>query len=194
MQINFKEFSKDIKKYIKPSKKPYIIGIAGGSGSGKSLIAKKIAQTLNSKELSMDNYINGNKIKKTENWDLPGIWNLNLIKKNLDKLKKGESIEKPVYNFSKHCSETVEHFIPSKIIILEGLYALHPLLRSNIDLKIFIEADEKTRLQRRINRDTKERGRLKEKIIEKWNKTVQPTFIKYILPEKQKADLIITNN
>jgi uridine kinase len=194
MVVSCKKFLKKIQEYIKPEEKPFIIGVAGGSGSGKTFISEKIAQKFRTKILSIDDYIIGEKIKQQDNWDLPEIWNLELLQKHLSQLKKGKIIQKPSYNFSKHQTQNLIPFPPQEIIILEGLHSLNPVLLPFLNFKIFIDSAESVRLNRRISRDTKERGRTKSQIIKKWNSTVQPTYLTHILPQKNNANLTILNN
>jgi len=195
MQIQIKDFLKEINSYIEKDKEFFIIGIAGGSGSGKSFLADKIKEKLSeSVALNMDDYIIPEKVSSLDNWDLPEIWNLDLFRKHLLELKKGNVIEKPVYNFVEHQIKICEKFKSGRVIIVEGLYALHEKIVDLIDLKIFVDADEDVRLNRRIKRDATLRGRTKEEVLKKWNETVEPTYRKMILPEKDKADIVVVNN
>ncbi len=195
MKLSYEEFIQKITKYISPDNFPYVVAVAGSSGSGKTFIAKEIAKQIpDSKFLSMDDYIIEEKIKSNENWDLPENWNIELLKKHLIKIHKNNVIEKPIYNFSSHQEEGKEKFAPSKVIIIEGIYAFYDSLSEFIDLKIFVDADEKIRLKRRIARDIKERGRIKEKVLQKWNATVEPTYLKFVKPQMSKADYIVINN
>lgn len=104
------KFLKNIKDYVKIGKTPFIISIAGGSGSGKTFIANLIAEKLNAEVLTMDDYIIPEKIKSSENWDSSDNWNLELLKEHLIKLKKKEKIKKPIYNFKKQSNSTFEDF------------------------------------------------------------------------------------
>jgi len=192
MKIKFDNFLNNINQYIKVNNPSFIIGIAGGSGSGKTYIAKNIAEKISGIILSMDDYIKDKREYKNENWDLPQAWKFELIKKHLIELKNKNKIKKPVYDFSTGYIKTYEDVKPSSIIILEGNFALSKEFVDLLDLKIFIDIDEKTRLNRRLKRDIIERGRTKEKILKNWNQFVQPMYLKYIEPQKKKADLIIS--
>ena len=195
MKLSYEEFIQKITKYISPDNFPYVVAVAGSSGSGKTFIAKEIAKQIpDSKFLSMDDYIIEEKIKSNENWDLPENWNIELLKKHLIEIHKNNVIEKPNYNFSSNQEKGKEKFTPSKVIIIEGIYAFYDSLSEFIDLKIFVDADEKIRLKRRIARDIKERGRIKEKVLQKWNATVEPTYLKFVKPQMSKADYIVINN
>lgn len=191
MRVSFSEFYNRITKLIKPDKKIYIIGIAGGSGSGKSFIAKKISESFPALIIRMDDYYVRGKFK--DNKDIPEALNLELIKQNLVDLKKGKEIEKPVYTFGLH-KDSIEKIKAKSVIILDGIFALNSLFINQLDFKIFVDAEESIRLSRRITRDIDERGFTKEHVLKRWSESVQPMYLKYVLPQKEKADLIIENN
>jgi len=193
MKIDFDNFIKNIKSYINIKNTPFIIAIAGGSGSGKSFIAKKIEEKIGGKVLSMDDYILEEKGKEIGQWDLPEVWDLKRLKGDLIRLRKKEAIKKPIYNFVNSSEKKQEEFF-NDFVIFEGNYALIEIFDNLTNFKIFIDAEEIVRLNRRIERDSKERGKTREKIVEQWNKFVQPMYKKYIEPQKRNADLIILNN
>jgi uridine kinase len=112
----------------------------------------------------------------------------------LKDLKKNKTVKMPDYNFSIHNRIGYKDFSPGKVIILEGIFALMKEFTDLLDLKVFIDADEEIRLNRRIKRDMTERGVTKEKVIKQWNKDVIPSHNKYVLPTRQTADVIIVNN
>lgn len=186
--LNINKVKKRINE-LKKEKKIVIIGIAGGSSSGKTYLAKK----LNEEILSMDDYFKGIKYIKDGNFDKPSALDLNLLRKQLIKLRNNKNIKKPVYDFKTHSRIGYEIFKPSKVIILDGLYALHKKIADLIDLKIFVDSSEKSRLERRIKRDVKFRGRTKESVIKQWNESVEKMFKLYILPTKKYADIVIKN-
>lgn len=190
MIISFSEFSNKIKELIKPNKSSYIIGVAGGSGSGKTFIAKKISENFPSTIIKIDDYYIRGICK--DNKDTPEALNLDLLKKHIKILKQKEEIEKPVYTFGLKKDYT-EKIKPENIIIVEGLFALSEIFSKEIDLKIFVDADEKIRFERRLVRDIKERGYSKENVIQRWNETIEPMYKRYVIPQKEKADLIIFN-
>lgn len=193
-KTTYKKFLENLNSYIKKDKDIFVIGIAGGSGSGKSHIARQIMKRLDgAKALNMDDYILEDEVSKTSNWDTPNIWDLDLLEEHLKMLHDGKEIEKPIYDFTTHLGGKFEKFTSAKILVVEGLYAFHEKLMDYVDLKIFIDADEKLRFKRRLKRDISKRGRTKEKVIKKWKESVQPTYLRYILPLKRKADLIIVN-
>ncbi|MCD6500799.1 uridine kinase [bacterium] len=162
-----------IKELIEKGKGVVIIGIAGGSGSGKGYVAVAISKATGAKIFLMDDYYIGIDKMKDRNFDCPSAFEMSLLKKHLKLLKKGKVIRKPVYNFVIRKRVRYESYFPSKVIIVEGLFALNRALRGELDLKVFVEAPEKLRLQRRMNRDIKERGRTKESVLWQWLKSVK---------------------
>jgi len=183
----------EITKNLKKEKPVVLIGIAGGSGSGKGHVAKILSQKLKGKILSMDDYYLGIDKVKNGNFDSPKALDLKMLKEHLSCLKQGKAVKKPVYDFKIRKRIGFVRFEPSKVMILEGLFALHKLLRNELDLKIWVEASEKTRLKRRIERDVKERSRSKESVVAQWKTWVQPMFKKFVEPQKKHADIIIIN-
>ena len=189
------ELEKGVKKVnsiineILKKKKIVIVSIAGGSASGKTYVAKNV----DGKVLSMDDYYIGIKRMKDHNFDKPSALDLRLLKKHLHELKKNKTIKKPIYNFKAHSRSGYEKFKPAKVIIIEGLFALNEILRNKVDLKVFIEMPEKKRLKWRIMRDVKERGRTRDSVIKQWRETVQPNYLKYVLPTKRYADIMLIN-
>lgn len=198
IKTTLKKFLTNISKYIQPTQKPYLIAITGGSGSGKTYIANQILTKLTNNYqtilISQDDYIIDRDKYKSKNWDIPNSWDLKKFKQDLLKLKHNQPIIKHTYNFKIGKKENPKTLQPKEIIIIEGNYTLHNSIKNLINLKIFIHTDKKIRLQRRIKRDTKERGRTKEQILVKWNNYVQPMYEKYIQPQIKNADIIIKNN
>ncbi len=177
-----------------------IIAIAGGSASGKSSIVKYIDDYFKDDltVIGHDNYykahddINFEQRSKL-NYDYPGAFDNDLFYKDLVKLQAGKSIKMPTYDYRIHTrsSETVT-INPTKIILIEGILVLEDKRIRNItDTKVFIDADSDIRLQRRILRDTKERDRSLESVLEQFIKQVKPMHEKYVEPTKKYADIII---
>lgn len=190
--INVVEFLADIGDHLKIEKKPFILGIAGGSGSGKSYISKRILEHVEGKILSVDDYYkNGS---EGCNFDVPRQLDLELLREHLEMLQKGETIKKPIYDFKTHSRIGEEDFKVEGVIILEGLFALNNLFIDILDFRIFVEAPEEVRLERRMKRDVLERGRTGESVLKQWKETVEPNFVKHILPQKEIADLLILNS
>ncbi len=194
MKITAKELLENLNTYIKVDKKPFIIGVAGGSGSGKSFIARKICEKIKDCVLiSMDDYIIPEKILSSSNWDLPDNWDLDKIRKNIFDLHSGKKIEKPVYDFSAHLISSQETVKPCRVIIIEGIYALHSIFQDFLDFRIFIDASENVRLERRIKRDIAKRGKTEKSVREKWRESVQPVYVEKVVLQKQVADVVVLN-
>jgi uridine kinase len=192
-QLSFTEGLKKAKEKInelKKKKQVVLVAIAGSSCSGKSLFARKLGE----KTISMDDYYLGiDLMKNKDNFDEPSAMDLKLLKRHLLKLKKGESVEKPLYDFKTHKRKGFEELCSPQVLVVEGLFVLHPLLVDLFDLRIWIEASERKRLQRRLKRDTKERGWKRKEILAQWSKTVQPMYLLHVAPTKKKADLVVKN-
>ncbi len=182
--------------------KPYIIGIAGGSGSGKSTFTNRIKAKFgdNVAVLYHDNYYKRQDDVPFEervkvNYDHPDSLETDLLTEHLEALKRGEKIESPVYDFSKHnrAKETIV-IEPKAVIIVEGILLFNDeRLRELCDLKIYVEADADERILRRIIRDTEERGRDIRGIITQYLTTVKPMHYLYVEPTKAFADIVINS-
>jgi len=178
-----------------------IIGIAGGTGSGKSTVVRKILERLPAGEvviLPQDSYYRDSGHLPLEerleiNFDHPDSIEFELLVKHLKELKKGKTIDQPIYSYLT-CTRAAET-IPNKpchVIIVEGILILsNPELRKMMDLKVFVDADADDRLMRVINRDIIERGRSVNKVMERYECTVKPMHLQFIEPSKRFADLII---
>ncbi|WP_455673247.1 uridine kinase [Phocaeicola sp.] len=178
-----------------------IIGIAGGTGSGKTTVVKKIIDSLPKNEvvlLPQDSYYKDSSHVPVEerqniNFDHPNAFEWDLLSKHVSMLKKGEAIEQPVYSYltCTRQSETI-HMEPKEVVIIEGILALSDKkLRSLMDLKIFVDADPDERLIRVIQRDVVERGRTAEAVMDRYMRVLKPMHIEFIEPCKRYADLII---
>ncbi|RLD64602.1 MAG: uridine kinase [Bacteroidetes bacterium] len=178
-----------------------IIGIAGGTGSGKTTVVKKIVDSLPNGEvavLSQDSYYRDNSDMPLEerqkiNFDHPKALEFGLLIDHLKKLKEGISIEEPIYSYltctRSHETETV---FPKKVIIVEGILILtNKELRDLFDIKVFVHADPDDRLIRVIKRDTIERGRSVDVVLDRYHKSVKPMHEEFIEPSKTYADLIL---
>ena len=178
-----------------------IIGIAGGTGSGKTTIVRKITDAFFSGEvvvIPQDSYYKDNKGIPLEqrqkiNFDHPDSIEFSLLIKHLQELKSGKSIEMPLYSYltSLRLDDTVL-VKPSEVVIVEGILMLaNPDLRNMLDIKVFIDADADDRLERVIKRDIIKRGRTVTDVLQRYNETVKPSHLQFIEPLKQYADIII---
>jgi uridine kinase len=181
--------------------KMMIIGIAGGSGAGKTTVARTIAERLGKENvayLSQDWYYNDRsnmtlKEREKENLDHPKAFDTKLLVSHLNLLRQGMPIEVPVYDYSIHSrtSDTV-NMTPKSVAILEGILVLAiEELRSILDFKVFVDADPDIRLIRRLERDIKERGSTYESTIQRYLSTVKPMYDAFIEPSKRYADIIV---
>ena len=180
-----------------------IIGIYGGTGSGKTTIVNMIASHFSSNDIeiiSQDSYYKDNSDISYEdrcklNFDHPDAIDFNLLHKHIKNLRKGETVEQPIYDFKIHnrLKKTIQ-IKPKKILILEGILIMcHAEIRSIFDLKIFINANSKTRMERRIKRDIVERGRNRDEVLKRYIETLKPMHEKFIEPTKIYANYIIEN-
>ena len=181
-----------------------LIGISGGTGSGKTTISKKIISKLNKDDITLiqlDSYYkNINHLsydKRSEtNFDHPNALDFDLLKKHMRKISNGSMIKLPIYNFKTHKrSKKTKNIFPTKIIILEGIHSLFDQsIRSLMNIKIYIDADDDFRIIRRLKRDINSRNRSFDSVINQYYSTVRPMHIKFVEPVKKFADIIITNN
>ena len=178
----------------------YIIGIAGGSGSGKSTFAKRLCELYPQTValVSCDNYYLPHselsfEERKHLNYDSPDAFEFSLMVEQILALKRGEAVDCPVYDFTKHTrSDDVIHIEPKPIIIIDGILIFsNPELRDAMDMKIYVECDADERILRRVRRDTRERGREIDDIIEQYLATVKPMHNAHVEPTKAFADIII---
>jgi uridine kinase len=182
----------------------FIIGITGGSGSGKSSIVNAIAEGFDKNQLtvlSQDRYYNpldhlSPKERSVQNFDHPSAFDYDLLEEHLHELKKGNTIPAPVYSFVKETREPETDLIsPTPILLLEGILLMnHPKIKSMVDLWIYIDTDEDHRLMRRVLRDTSERGQELTKVFRRYTEQVKPMHQNYIETSKSEADIIINNN
>ena len=178
-----------------------IIGIAGGTGSGKTTVVNKIIERLAEKDvtiLSQDAYYRDNSDLPLEerqkiNFDHPDALEFELLAENIRKLKRGETVEQPIYSYLS-CTRAVETttIIPRKAIIVEGILILWPKeLRKLMDIKIFVDCEADVRLSRVIHRDMVERGRDVQTVLQRYEDTVRPSHLQFIEPTKRYADIIV---
>jgi len=181
----------------------YIVGIAGGSGSGKTTFTKKVIERLNSEDvaiLSMDSYYLPKQPEANQtdtgkaNFDHPEAFDWELLFEHLYTLKSGKPIKSPIYDFtmSKRVSNKSTNIYPTKILVFEGIFALYDKrIREISDIKCFLNVDADIRFIRRLHRDIQDRGRSMNSVISQYYETVRPMYQKYLHPQKQFADFII---
>lgn len=178
-----------------------IIGIAGGTGSGKTTVVNKIIKRLSEKDvaiLSQDSYYHDNKHLTIEerqklNFDHPDAIEFELLTEHIKRLIRGESIEQPIYSYLT-CTRSTETVTinPRKVIIIEGILCLsNKELRKLMDIKIFVDCEADMRLSRVIQRDILERGRDVHQILRRYEETVRPSHLQFIEPTKRYADIIV---
>lgn len=181
-----------------------IIGIAGGTGSGKTTVVNQIIEELKNEEvdvISQDSYYQDTshlniEQRKKINFDHPKSIDFDLLVAHLKDLKAGKNIQQPVYSFKDHnrTSETIE-IEPRKVIIVEGILILtHPEIREMFDIKIYVHADSDERLIRRLKRDIADRGRDLDEVLNRYQTTLKPMHQQFIEPTKEFADIIIPTN
>lgn len=182
---------------------PFLIGIAGGTGSGKTYIAKELQKADPARVLIMshDNYYKDHsdiplEQRKTLNYDEPAALDENLFAEQLAALKRGETVNAPQYDFSTHTRKPEFKTIqPLPVVIVEGILILtDPKVRDLLDLTIFIDVEPDIRLARRLERDVGDRDRTFEESLNQYLTSAQPMHDKYVEPGKEEADLIINNN
>lgn len=195
------ETKNEIKNHNKT--KMLVIGIAGGTGSGKTTVVNNILRDLNAESvivISQDNYYKDHLDLSFEerskiNFDHPRSIDFELLKEHVAALKSGASVEQPVYSFITHSrkEETILTH-PQSVIIVEGILVLTDAeLRDLFDVKIFVHADSDERLIRRVRRDIQERGRDLDEVLTRYQKTLKPMHQQFIEPSKNFADIIIPN-
>ena len=181
--------------------KPLVIGVAGGTGSGKSTFARKVAAALDASSVAfvdMDAYYNDYSHlsideRRRINWDHPDAFDWDLLLAQLGALAARQPIEKPEYDFVHHLrAERTVHVPAAEVVVVDGILLLSdPRARSLCDVKVFVDAEADVRLIRRMRRDLVERGRPLEEIIDQYLTTVQPMHLEFVEPSKRYADVIV---
>ncbi len=182
--------------------KIFLIGIAGGSGSGKTTFAKKVMKgirNLDSCLLHMDSYYLHTQPQTNytssgkPNFDHPNSFDWDLLREHLSDLKAGRSIKCPIYDFKNSArTDQYEEIGPCRVVLFEGIFALYDQeIRNLLDIKCFLHVDSDIRFTRRLHRDVKERGRSLESVIAQYYDTVRPMYQKYLDPQRQYADFTV---
>lgn len=178
-----------------------LIGIAGGTASGKTLVARRIHEALGSKRVAIlkqdSYYCNLEHLPYEEraqtNFDHPDAFDTPLLVHNLSELLGGHAIEEPIYDFTRHLrSDQTRRVEPPTVIVLEGILILAEAeLRELMDIKVYVDTDADVRLVRRLRRDVEERGRTVQSVLEQYETSVRPMHLQFIEPSKRYADIII---
>ena len=181
--------------------RPLLIGIAGGTGSGKSTVARNVAAALGSSEVAfieMDAYywdlaqmpVDD---RNQANFDHPGAFDLDLLAQHLAALSEGQAVDMPVYDYRQHIrAPETRRVAPGEVVVVDGILLFaDERVRRALDVKVFVDADADIRLVRRIQRDVAERGRSLESILAQYLATVQPMHLQFVEPSKRYADIIV---
>ena len=183
------------------SDKPYMIGVAGPSCSGKTVLAKELKRRLSAETIviGMDSYYRDLSAldpadREKHNFDAPESLDWELLTAQMQSLAQGIEIEKPVYGFSTHTrTDRTEKLVPREFVVIEGLFALYNgEVRKLLGTKVFIEAGDEVCLERRIERDMRERRRTRESVIAQYDGTVRPMYLRHVYPTSSHADIIVS--
>jgi len=181
--------------------KPILIGIAGGSGSGKTTIARKIqerCQGFSTLLFQLDHYYRDlAHLDPTErdkiNFDHPDSLEMGLLEKHVSQIANGDAIDRPTYEFASHTrSSKVVKLEPADVVIVDGIFALYsPQIRKHLDCSIFVDVSDDVRFIRRLRRDVDERGRTNDGVIKQYLSSVKPMHDQFVAPTKHLADLVV---
>jgi uridine kinase len=183
------------------SGRPYVVGIAGGTGSGKTTVAERLAGAMPAGRcvtIDHDAYYRDQghlppAARADVNYDHPSALDSGLLAEHLRELRAGHAVEVPIYDFATHTRRTQTRPVaPASVIIVEGILVFaDPALREQMDIRIFVDTDSDIRLMRRIRRDLEERGRTFQSVRDQYYATVRPMHIEHVEPSKRWADLIL---
>jgi uridine kinase len=180
---------------------PVVIGVAGGSGSGKTTVVRRIVESLGNDQVTVlehDRYYRDRGDLRLEeraalNYDHPDSLETDLMVRHLEALRRGESVEVPVYDFTRYARvASTDTAQPRRAIIVEGILIFtDAALRRLLDVKVFVDADDDIRFIRRLRRDVADRGRTMDSVIEQYQGTVKPMHLEFVEPSKRYADIIV---
>ena len=180
---------------------PLVIGVAGGSGSGKTTVVRRIVDSLGPDAVTViehDRYYRNYPDLRLEeraslNYDHPNSLETGLLVQHLESLRDGRGVQVPVYDFTRHARlERTDAMQPRRAIIVEGILILADAgLRDRMDVKVFVDTDDDTRFIRRLQRDVRERGRTLDSVVEQYLATVKPMHLEFVVPSKRYADIIV---
>ena len=182
-------------------RRPFVLGVAGGSSSGKTTVAERLAGLIGEQHLALlrlDSYYHDRPDMPFDdrakvNYDHPDAFDWDLLGHHLSRLCEGHPVDVPVYDYAMHLrSDDVVQVHPARVVVVEGILVLwEAALRQKFDLKVFVDTDADVRLIRRLKRDVAERGRSIDSIVEQYTETVRPSHLQFIEPSKRYADVII---
>lgn len=180
---------------------PIVIGVAGGSGSGKTTVVRRILESLGPDQVTLldhDRYYRDRNDLRLEeraalNYDHPDALETDLMVQHVHRLKAGSAVDVPQYDFTRHARlSATDRFVPRRALIVEGILVFtDAALRALMDIKVFVDTDADTRFIRRLRRDVAERGRTMESVIDQYQSTVKPMHLEFVEPSKRYADVII---
>ena len=181
--------------------KPFVIGVAGGTGSGKTTVSTRIQEAVGQQHIAYlqhDNYYRDQghlsfEERSKANYDHPDSLETDLMVRHLSELRAGRPVDIPIYNFARHRRMAeIEHIEPSQIVLVEGILIFaEPALRELFDMRIFVDTDADIRFIRRVRRDMNERGRSLDSVIGQYIATVRPMHLEFVEPSKRYADIIV---
>ncbi len=184
-----------------PQSHPLVIGVAGGSGSGKTTVVRKIVESLGPDRVTVlehDRYYRDRPDLRLEdraalNYDHPDELETDLMVRHLAELREGRAVDVPLYDFTRYARRTTtETLLPRRAIIVEGILVFaDAALRRLMDVKVFVDTDDDTRVIRRLQRDVAERGRTMQSVIEQYLGSVKPMHLEFVEPSKRYADVIV---
>ena len=184
-----------------PATPPFVIGVAGGSGSGKTTVTRRVIETVGTGGVAVlvqDNYYRDQsgiafETRTQTNYDHPAAFDWALLQQHLEALLAGEAVQMPSYDFTHHTrSHETLTVLPAPVVVLEGFFTLYEkAIRQHLNLKVFVDADADVRFIRRFLRDTQERGRTAESVIQQYLDFVRPMHLQFVEPTKRYADVII---
>ena len=180
---------------------PIVIGVAGGSGSGKTTVVRRIVESLGTEQVTVldhDRYYRDRNDLRFEeraalNYDHPDSLETDLMVRHVHELKAGRAVQVPLYDFARYARlPSTEPALPRRALIVEGILVfVDPALRALMDIKVFVDTDDDTRFIRRLRRDVAERGRTMDSVIDQYQSTVKPMHLEFVEPSKRYADIIL---
>ena len=180
---------------------PFFLGVAGGSGSGKTTVVDRVIQGLSPRPITVirhDAYYRDYRDRSLEeraliNYDHPDALETELFIEHLDQLRAGHMVEVPIYDYTTHLrTDRTRAAAPTRVIIVDGILILaEPEIRHRLDMKVFVDADADVRFIRRLKRDLETRGRTVDSVVEQYTETVRPMHLEFVEPSKRYADVIV---